>query len=61
MRNQNPGSQDPMAGSKLSSEPEIDYSPKKTTRAETLLYVGKFLAVSGPILILFWLIEKYFF
>jgi len=50
-----------MTGSKLSSEPEIDYSPKKNTRAETILYVGKFLAVSGPILILFWLIEKYFF
>jgi hypothetical protein len=50
---QNPGSLDPMAGSQLSSGPEIDYSPRKNTRAETLLYGGKFLAVSGTVLILF--------
>lgn len=61
MRNQHSGSSDPMVGSKPSSGPEIDYSPKKYSRGKTLLIGGKILVVAGIILVLFWLLEKYFF
>lgn len=54
----NPGSSDPVAGTKPASGSEIDYSPKQYTRAETLGYVGRLLAAAVIILALFWLVEK---
>lgn len=54
----NPGSSDPVAGTKPASGSEIDYTPKQYNRAETLRYGARFLAVAVIILALFWLVEK---
>jgi hypothetical protein len=52
------GSSDPVVGTRPASGSEIDYSPKQYTRAETIRYGGRFLAVAVVILALLWLVEK---
>ncbi len=43
------------------SEPEIDYSPKPTTRGENFLLGVKMSAVIAFIVGLLWIVEKYIF
>jgi flagellar biogenesis protein FliO len=46
---------------KLLSEPEIDYSPKPTTRGEDFLLGVKMSAIIAFIVGLLWIVEKYIF
>lgn len=61
MRAQHPGSSDSKVVNKPPSGPDIDYSPKKLERGETLVVGVKFLVFAGIVLILFWLLENYLF
>ena len=44
--------------SRLSSELEVDYSPKVYTLRKQLLFGGKLILIAGTVLLLFWLLDK---
>ena len=58
MYSQKTGSSDPLKY-KAPSEREIDYSPKNYTLGESLLSLGKMLAIAALLLFLFWISQRY--
>lgn len=61
MRKQHPVLSAPGGENHPLSKPEIDYAPKEHTFGEMLRYGWKFLAVTGILIVLFWLVETYLY